>query len=240
MPVKLSPRLATAVPYVRRGHIVADIGTDHAYLPISLCERGILTPAREGNICAVAADINAGPVARAEMHIAAAGLADRIAAVKTDGLTGLDRYAPTDIIIFGMGGELIASIVAAAPWIRTAETRLILQPMTHAADLRAYLAGEGWRIVGETLSREGARLYQTICAEWNGRPLPVPTLAELAVGESIFRLSDQEQRTLYGTLIDKTLAAETAARDARCSAGQDTACADALISALADLRKTVL
>ncbi len=239
MSVKLSPRLATAVPYVRRGHVVADIGTDHAYLPISLCETEVLLPLKRGDICAIAADINAGPVARAEMHIAAASLADRIVAVKTDGLANLEAYAPTDIIIFGMGGELIASIIAAAPWIRTVRTRLILQPMTHAADLRAALVGTGWRIVGETLSREGERIYQTLCAEWDGGVLPPLSAAEWAVGKASYRLQDEEQCALYAALIDKTIATEIAARDARRAAGKSTDENDALIESLDDLRASI-
>ena len=69
MPIKLTPRLMTAVPFVRRGHLLADIGTDHAYLPIYLCEQRILTPVTAKNgesLCAVAADINKGPVERAD------------------------------------------------------------------------------------------------------------------------------------------------------------------------------
>ncbi len=240
MPVKLSPRLSTAVPYVRPGHLVADIGTDHAYLPIYLCESGILTPAFAGDICAVAADINHGPVERARIHIAASGLSDRIVTVETDGLCGLEAYAPDDVIIFGMGGELIASILASAPWIAVEGKRLILQPMTHAEKLRSYLAEAGWRTVGETLSREGERIYQTICAEWSGQPAPALTSAELAVGQIEHHAGDAEQSALLTALIDKTMRTETAARDARRSAGQATAEADALISSLAALRASIL
>ncbi len=240
MPVKLTPRLETAVPYVRPGSLVADIGTDHAYLPIYLCENGILTPAA-GGICAIAADINRGPVERARIHIAAAGLSDCIATVETDGLNGLDAYDPADVIIFGMGGELIAAILAAAPWIGVTGKRLILQPMTHAEKLRAFLLGAGFHICGETLSREGDRIYQTICAEWDGT-LPAAFLnpAELAVGQAVYRRHDAEQMTLYAALIDKTLRTETAAADARRSAGQDTAVSDALIAALSALRASIL
>ncbi len=239
MSVKLSPRLSTAVPYVRPGHLVADIGTDHAYLPIYLCESGILTPARAGDICALAADINRGPVERAALHIAAAGLSDRIATVQTDGLTGLELYDPADIMIFGMGGELIAAILAAAPWVRAAGKRLILQPMTHADRLRAYLCEAGFSIVGETLSREGERIYQTLCAEWESAPAPALSPAELCVGQRRHRGEDADQLALFEALLDKTVRTETAARDARRGAGQDTTEGDALIASLSALRTSI-
>ncbi len=238
MPVKLTPRLLTAVPYVRPGRLVADIGTDHAYLPIHLCESGVLTPTAERPICAIAADINRGPVERADIHIRAAGLADRILTVQTDGLSGLDAHDPDDIIIFGMGGELIAAILAAAPWIRRAGKRLILQPMTHAEKLRAHLLASGFCITGETLSREGERIYQTMCAEWRGTEAPMLTPAELSVGQARHRVGEA-QTALYRALIDKTLRTEAAARDARRAAGQATDEADALVNSLCALRASL-
>ena len=244
MSIKLTPRLMTAVPYIRPGRLTADIGTDHAYLPIYLCEQRLLkpvvTPGGE-RLCAIAADINKGPVERADQHVAAARLTPYIRTVQTDGLYGLDVYDPDDIIIFGMGGELIASILEAAPWVNRAGKRLILQPMTHAEKLRAYLLSVGFAIVGETLSREGDRIYQTICAEsTEAGNVPVAwTPAELAVGQAKFRLADPGQRSLYAALIDKTLRTETAARDARRRAGQRTPEQDLLIASLTALRNDI-
>ncbi len=241
MPIKLTPRLLTAVPYIRGGRLVADIGTDHAYLPIYLCEQRKLTPVTAGNgetLCAIAADINKGPVERADQHIAAARLTKYIRTIQTDGLRGLDVYNPDDIIIFGMGGELIAAILEASPWVAQVGKRLILQPMTHAEKLREYLLSAGYAIIGETLSREGDRIYQTICAEpaEEGSTPPALTPAELAVGQAKFRCSTSEQKGLYATLIDKTIRTETAARDARRRAGQRTPEQDLLIVSLTALR----
>lgn len=240
MPVKLTPRLSTALAYVRGGRLLADIGTDHAYLPIALCEAGILTPVTAKNgetLAAIAADINRGPVERAEIHIAAAGLSGCIRTVQTDGLHGLDPYDPDDIVIFGMGGELIASILDAAPWARASGKRLILQPMTHADRLRAYLAEQGISIIGETVSREGERIYQTLCAEVRGQR-EQPTAAELAVGRPDLHKNAEEQTALYAELIRRTLTAERYARDARRRAGQETPESDALIAELETLLET--
>ena len=241
MPTKLTPRLMTAVPYIRGGRLVADIGTDHAYLPIYLCEQRRLSPVTAKNgetLCAIAADINKGPVERADQHIAEARLTQYIKTLQTDGLTGLDAYDPADIIIFGMGGELIASILAAAPWAHTAGKRLILQPMTHAEKLREYLLKTGFAIIGETLSREGDRIYQTICAEPAPEGYTPPTLspAELAVGQAAYRVTDPAQKALYAALIDKTLRTETYIRDTRRRAGQKTPEQDLLVVSLTALR----
>ncbi len=242
MSITISPRLATAVPYVRAGHLLADVGTDHAYLPIHLCEAGILTPVAAKNgvsIAAIAADINQGPVDRAVEHIAEAGLSDRILPIRTDGLVGLDAYDPTDIIIFGMGGELIASILEASPWALTGDRRLILQPMTHAEKLRAFLIEHGMSVIGEALSQEGHRLYQTVCAEPRG-DAPTPTLshAELYVG-SPDHYTSPDQRALYAKLIERTMQTEQRARDARRTAGQDTPAQDELLNNLLELRNSI-
>lgn len=244
MPIKLTPRLMTAVPFVRPGRLLADIGTDHAYLPIYLCEQRRLTPVAAGNgevLCAVAADINKGPVERADEHIAAARLTAYIRTVQTDGLRGLDVYDPDDIVIFGMGGELIAAILEAAPWAAGTGKRLILQPMTHAEKLRAYLLSAGFAIVAETLSREGDRIYQTLCAEPREKVAEAPAMspAELAVGQAGLHVADPAQRALYAALIDRTLRTETAVRDARRRAGQRTPEQDLLIASLTALRNEI-
>ena len=140
--------------------MLSDVGTDHAHLPIYACLGGICPRA-------VASDINRGPVENARRNIAAAGLADKIATVCTPGLDGIQAYAPEDITIFGMGGELIASIIDAAPWTRDARIRLVLQPMSHAEILRAYLLQNGFCILDQTLVKED-KVYQIICAEYDG------------------------------------------------------------------------
>ena len=146
--------------YLRRGKVLADVGSDHAHLPIYACASGICPRA-------IASDINRGPVENAKRNIAAAGLTDRITAVCTPGLDGIQEYAPEDITIFGMGGELIASIIDAAPWTRDSAIRLVLQPMSHAEILRAYLLENGFCILDQTLVKE-EKVYQIICAEYDG------------------------------------------------------------------------
>lgn len=159
--IKLNERLSTAVQFVREGSRLADVGTDHGYLPISL----IL----EGRIAfAIAADINRGPLDKADENIHKYALDGKIKTVLCDGFRSIDKDEVDDVAIFGMGGELIVKILDEAPWLKDAAKRLILQPMTHPEKLRKYLADNGYRIIGEALSFDRGKIYQTICAEYDG------------------------------------------------------------------------
>lgn len=156
-------RLFSAIPYLKKGGRVADIGTDHAYLPIYLLQQGI-------SLEALACDINEGPIESARVNIREAGLEGKIQTLRTDGLHGVEPFAPDDVLIFGMGGELILRILSEAPWIRREGIGLVLQPMSRASILRRWLLEEGFSIRGERLTRDGRKYYQTIYAEWGGEP----------------------------------------------------------------------
>ena len=155
---EISNRLMSAVGFVRGGFL-ADVGTDHAYLPVYLYKLGKIRGA-------VAADINEGPLARARANIAAYGAGEGIDTVLSDGLAKLEGYRPDDIVIFGMGGELIIHILDAAKWTRSEHIRLILQPMTKQEEVRAYLLENGFSIVDEAMSEDDGKIYQTVCAEY--------------------------------------------------------------------------
>jgi len=159
--IELDERLCTALPFLRPADRIADIGTDHAFLPIYAVRNGLCSEA-------LATDINEGPVQRAMEHIRRCGLEEKITVMKTDGLVGVESFGPDTILIFGMGGELIAGILSKTQWIRKKGTRLILQPMTHDEILRAFLYENGFKIFHETISRAQGRLYVTIAAEYDG------------------------------------------------------------------------
>ena len=166
-------RLLTAVPYLSEGGRVIDVGTDHAYLPIYLVREGIVSSA-------LACDINFGPIESARANILAAGLADKISTMQTDGLHGTETYNPDHIMIFGMGGELIARILEEAPWTQQAHIDLVLQPMSRANTLRKWLTEHGFAILGETISYED-KYYQTIYARAGKIDVPY-TEEELILG----------------------------------------------------------
>ena len=171
---KISKRLEAAASFCRRGARIADVGTDHAYLPIYLYAAGIISGG-------VASDINAGPVERARVHIAHSEAKRAIDVLRTDGLNGIEAYAPDDIFILGMGGELISSIIDRAEWVKDGKYRLILQPMTHPELLRAYLYKNGFSIVDEVLLKED-KIYHIICAEYSGEVYS-PSAEELMFGK---------------------------------------------------------
>ena len=232
----------TAVRYVRPGHLLCDVGTDHAYLPIWLCQTGVLTPVAlpdgvqspGGALCAIASDVRDGPVERARLHVAAAGLTDRILTVRTDGLSGLESYRPSDITVFGMGGELIVSILERAAFVRSPDVRLILQPMTHPEILRKWLLDNGFSILGELLSAEEHRIYQTVCAAYAPDACAAPyDDAELLTGRAYPPEQADLHRALHAVEADKSRYTLTARRDARAGSGHTTAGEDALLTALA-------
>lgn len=157
---KLSKRLQCAADFARQGAFMADVGTDHAYLPIVLAMKGRI---RGG----VVSDINQGPIDRASAHIYEYHLQDRLVPILCDGLSALEPYAPEDIFILGMGGELISDILLRAPWTKKRGIRLILQPMTHSERLRAFLLSQGYTICEERLVSE-EKIYQILCVEYTG------------------------------------------------------------------------
>ncbi len=181
-------RLEVAASFGRRGARVADIGTDHASLPIFLVGNGIAPSA-------LACDINDGPLRAAKLNIASAGLSEHIGTRLTDGLDGIDDYAPEDIYVLGMGGELISRILLASQLSRKEGVRLILQPMTHAHDLRQDLFANGYNIVDETLVRDRDRVYQIIVAEYDG-VVRTATQAELWLGKKNIERGGEDLRNL--------------------------------------------
>ena len=156
----LSKRLSAAASFVSDGAIVADIGTDHAYIPINLILSGKAS-------YAIASDVNEGPIAIAKENIEKYGVADKITVRVANGLDGIEQYKPDNILICGMGGELIVNILKASEYIKNSSVKLILQPMTSIKELREYLS-DGFLITNEEIVYDASKLYQIICAQYDG------------------------------------------------------------------------
>lgn len=152
---QLEERLRLCAAFVRDGARLADIGSDHAYLPIWLSKQGKIAHA-------IAADVRSGPLEQAKKNIARYEVADRVEARLSDGLCRVTPQEADDIVVAGMGGELIARIIKECDWLQTKSKRLILQPMTSAAELRLFLAGHGFALQAEQAIKEGARVYSVM------------------------------------------------------------------------------
>ncbi len=160
--IKLGARLKATASLVRQGVRVADIGTDHAYLPAFLIQSGRV-------VSAIACDIGDGPLMNAAATLRDYDLQDLIELRKCDGLEGVEPDEVDDIFICGMGGELIARIIDAAEWTRDGSKQLILQPMSAVDDLRIYLANNGYTVVEERLVKDSGRLYTVMLVRYSGK-----------------------------------------------------------------------
>ncbi len=159
----LSPRLAAVAALVRPGTVVADVGADHGYLIAELLESG---RCRAG----YASDLRPNPLASAQAHLAARGLLQRVQTVCCSGLDGLPAEKIDEVVVAGMGGELIAEIVERCPALRNPAKGLILQPMTKPDLLRRRLYEMGFAATDEVVAAEGGRLFLVLRAEYTGRP----------------------------------------------------------------------
>ena len=150
--IELSPRLRLAADLVPQGARLADVGTDHAYLPACLLLEGKIP-------WAIASDLRKGPLDRARETARQYGCGDKMAFRLCNGLAGIRPGEADAIVIAGMGGETIAQILEAAPWVLKEKIPLILQPMSSLPELREWLCGNGYAIAKERLAREGETLY---------------------------------------------------------------------------------
>ena len=165
-------RLLAAASLIRPGSPVCDVGTDHGYLPVYLIEAGITSRA-------VACDINEKPLAAAREHIAAHGLSSRIETVLSDGLANVPPEKARDVVIAGMGGELISRVVLSCPYSRDSSIRFILQPMTRAAFLRSSLYAAGFSIFREIPVVDGKHRYAVMQVSYEKEPETISPLFAL-------------------------------------------------------------
>ena len=155
--LRLQPRLQCIADCVPRGARLADVGTDHGYLPAALLQRGRIASA-------VASDINAAPLEHARATAAECGVTERM---DFRLCAGLDDIAPGEadtVVVAGMGGETIITILQAAAWDWLGKT-LLLQPMTKAELLRRWLTENGFCIASERLVRDKGTIYAVIEAK---------------------------------------------------------------------------
>ena len=159
---QLDNRLRLCASFVRRGAKAADIGTDHAYLPVWLCRH---------NVCpsVIAADVNPEPLSSGRISVEQADLTDRIELRLSDGLAQIGAQEADDFIIAGMGGELIARIIGACSYAKDKSKHFILQPMTRSEALISYLCAEGFVIDRQDCCIAGKKCYTVLSVYYDGR-----------------------------------------------------------------------
>jgi len=177
----LSSRLLAIAERVPHGAAVADIGTDHAYLPVYLIQNSIA-----GRV--IASDVNSGPLDKALRNIKDSGTAQSIELRLGSGLEILSPGEVDTAVITGMGGLLIADILEKSSCIAREIQTFLLQPMNHLEGLRRYLVHHHYRIIDEVLVEDDGRIY-CVMTVVNGQQ-EVPDEMYYKVGKSLVTKKD--------------------------------------------------
>ena len=200
----LQPRLRLLADLVPQGARLADIGTDHGYLPVYLLQKGRI-------ISAIAADIGQAPLDHARRIAQQYGVTDGLRFLCCDGLQGIGPEDADTVVIAGMGGETIRHILSQAPWTKAGNTLLLLQPMTKQEDLRRWLNENGYAQSAERLVRDKDYLYPVFTVFGGEQPplsageiyggvdIEVDPLAGEYLDQRIRRLSQAEAGLLKGS-----------------------------------------
>jgi tRNA (adenine22-N1)-methyltransferase len=164
--MELSWRLKTIVSMADRCDCIADIGTDHAYIPIYLIKN---------NICsmAIASDINKCPVEKAKFNIKLENLEDKISCRLGGGLTTINQGEVQGIIIAGMGGNLIKDIIEEKVELFKEIKFAVLQPVQNPEVLREYIYKKGYKIIDEELCLDEGKFYEIIKISYENKPQKV-------------------------------------------------------------------
>ena len=150
--MKLTNRLLKIANLVTPNKRLADIGTDHGYIPIYLTQTGVITHG-------IAMDVNQGPLIRATEHIKEQNLEAYIDTRRSDGLMALSPGEVDSVVIAGMGGNLMIRILKDGSAVADTLSELILQPQSEVEEVRRFLIQSGWRIVDEDMVEEDGKYY---------------------------------------------------------------------------------
>ena len=155
----ISKRLELVASFVPQGAILLDVGSDHAYLPIDLVERGRIKSA-------IAGEVVKGPYQSAVKNVESHGLKEQIQVRLANGLTAFEEADQVSVItIAGMGGRLIARILKEGLEKLANVERLILQPNNREDDFRIWLQDHGFQIVAESILEEAGKFYEILVVE---------------------------------------------------------------------------
>lgn len=182
--MKLTNRLLKIASLVTPNKRLADIGTDHGYIPVYLLNKNIIN-------FAILADINKGPLENARKEVKMNKLEDKVALRLGSGIEVLECGEVDEIIIAGMGGILIGDLLEANKEVAHQTERLILQPMQAQDELRKYLFNNGYEILEEYLEKEDFRLYEIIVAKYTGKNTEVEDEIYYEIGKKLLENKDE-------------------------------------------------
>jgi len=180
--MELSPRLEKITTLIPKGSTLADIGTDHAYIPV-YCSKNKITKS------ALAMDLNEGPLSRADINIKKYGFEGQIKTRLSDGLSNLLPGEADVIVIAGMGGLLIRDIIEKGKTVIDDNTILILQPMIAPVELREFLYSFGFNIEDEYIVREEDKFYNIFKVKKGDFS---PSDSDLYIGKNLSKNSPDE------------------------------------------------
>ena len=179
--VRLSARLSACASLVNDCARLCDVGCDHGYVPVALVLSGKIKSA-------VACDINEGPLASCKRLVDDYDLGDSINCVLSDGLQNVSGEDIDDILLAGMGGELISDILERCPYAK--EKHIIINAMTHPELSRKWLYDNGFKIINDLIVPDGRHHYSVLDAVYTGEIMAY-TEADCFLGE-ISDFSDRE------------------------------------------------
>lgn len=195
--VKISNRLMAAAALVTEGNRLADVGTDHGYVPIYLLQQKKIP-------YAIAMDINEGPLERAGEHITLFGLGDYIETRLSDGVAALKAGEADTVLIAGMGGGLVMHILEEGKEICHMAKELVLQPQSELERVRKYLREEGYETLKEDMILEEDKFYPMMKVRYIGRDAAenfVKKITDNSVEEKQSLEDKIHLRDLYGGLL---------------------------------------
>lgn len=161
--IKISKRLTMAASLISGGNVLADVGTDHGYVPIYLVEQGKIHRA-------IAMDINKGPLERAKEHIVQYGMDEYIETRLSDGVEALSVGEADTILIAGMGGGLVMHILTEGREVCRSATELVLQPQSELERVRRFLFEEGYVTDAEEMIEEDGKYYPMMRVHYEKKP----------------------------------------------------------------------
>lgn len=190
--IQLSNRLLAAAGMVTKGNIVADIGCDHAYTSIYLCQAGIAPKV-------IAMDVNKGPLVGAKAHVEEAGLTEQIDIRLSDGLQKLVPGESDSVLLCGMGGLLMIKILSDYPEATASLKELILQPQSEVGEVRRYLHKQGYEITKEHMLKEDGKFYVMMRAVKSELPQAYETECDYIYGKLLL----EEKNPVLAEFLDR-------------------------------------